>query len=638
MEPELYLPNDDCANGASCPGEGVFVPQQIGNIAMDAMFVGSDADVQADLGLADVDRYPLTDEVFPVVYDGALLTLGGLMDCFARKYPERAQLLNVLIETQGYQVTFEETPSASEAELERWLDGYDRLVRSARRNAVTNEDYLQVSEMVNHYGQENRRLNAMRHWHISAGRIYLSTRINRNIDVNNYFLGDDESLINPAATNAEGADWLNAVMGDWMSRSGIPGASDDEEFSDSRSARIAWGAMNVVFGAAEVVGGVVLTVGSAAGTLVTGGASAVGVVAGGAMTIAGFEAITQGIDMWRTPNETSHSMGWLGDGAFAMMNEFGVLDEDDQASFSRYWSFAMLGLSLGGAGVLGYAGDAVQASRAGMTVRNLDFLVDAPSRALASARQAIVGVKNARFGQLIVSYAPLPSGRIAMNINGVGRVVAPHWESLTRLRLRMNTAKRDWVQYRRAALASDEAGLLSLRGGINNTADAQKLTKEGLEISGISASRFDEFFEGVVLSPTAGNSSFNIGSRTLTVRGSVGTGTAIVGPYNEFKAINEILHEIAHAQRRYQYVRQNGSLTGYERVIGTSPRSQLYAAEEVLVERTAQARLLRIAEPRIAAERLYGNAAEASRLQRLLDDAIADSNEYLRIWARRAGE
>lgn len=321
-----------------------------------------------------------------------------------------------------------------------------------------------------------------------------------------------------------------------------------------------------------------------------------------------------------------------------MMNEFGVLDENDQASFNRYWSFAMLGLSLGATGVLGYAGDIAQANRAGMVGRNLDFVAEAPARALASARQAIVGVKNARFGQLIVSYAPMPSGRIAMNIQGVGRVVAPHWESLPRLRLRMNTAKLDWVQYRRAALAADEAGLLSLRGGINNTADARKLAKEGLEISGISASRFDEFFSSVVFDSTARNSSFNVGSRVLTIRGRVGTGTAIIGPYNEFKAINEVLHEIAHAQRRYQYARQNGSLNGFERVIGNAPTSPLFAAKEVLVESTAQARLLRIAEPRIAAERLYGNTAEADRLQRLLDDAIADSNEYLRSWARRAGD
>lgn len=336
MEPEYYLPNDDCANGSSCPGEGVFIPQQVGNTAMDAMFIGSDADTQADLGLANIDSYPLTDEVFPVIYDGALLTLDGLMDCFARKYPERAQLLNALIETQGYRVVFEENPTAAEAELVRQIGEYKKMVRRQVKNEGDSNREL-LNSMRDTLAREKATLSAMRHWHIEQGRIYLSTRINRNINVNNYLLGDDEELIDRLPTNEEGAGWLNAVMGDWMVRSGIPGATSDEEFTDSRNSRIVWGTLNVVFGAAEVVGGVVL----AAGTL------GWGTVAGGALTITGFEAITQGIDMWRTPNEASHSAGWLGDGAFAMMNKFGAMDENDQAAFSRYWSFAMLGLSLG---------------------------------------------------------------------------------------------------------------------------------------------------------------------------------------------------------------------------------------------------------------------------------------------------
>ena len=115
----------------------------------------------------------------------------------------------------------------------------------------------------------------------------------------------------------------------------------------------------------------------------------------------------------------------------------GVLDSSDQAAFNKYWAFAMLGLSLGGAGVMGFAGDAIQASRVGRGARAFDFVAEAPSRALGSARMAIVAVRNSRFGRLVVNYAPLPSGRIVLHIQGVGRAVAPMWESLVRLRLRI---------------------------------------------------------------------------------------------------------------------------------------------------------------------------------------------------------
>ncbi|UWQ79510.1 hypothetical protein K3725_00430 [Leisingera sp. S132] len=618
MEAEFYLPNDDCANGASCPGEGVFIPQQIGNTALDALFAGSDADVQADLGLANVDSYPLTDEVFPVILDAALLTLDGLMDCFARKYPERAQLLNALIETQGYRITFEENPTAAEAELETWLQNYGAMVRRQTRNAATNEDYALLNEMRDAYAREQRRLNAMRHWHFAPGEIYLSTRINRNIDVNNFLLGDDEDLINRAATNEEGADWLNAVMGDWMVRSGIPGATRDEEFTDSFSSRITWGTLNVVFGAAEVIGGVALTVGTLGW----------GTVAGGALSIAGFEAITQGIDMWRTPVESSHSAGWLGDGAFAMMNEFGVLEQNDQTSFNRYWSFAMLGLSLGGAGVLGFAGDVVQANRAGMAARNLDFVAEAPARALATARQAIVGVKNARFGQLTVSYAPLPSGRIAMNVQGVGRIVAPHWESLTRLRLRMNTTKREFVQERASKLQAGEAGLIALRGGVLNLNDAKQLVYQTAAHMGMSQRMTDQLISAISFGGRT--SSFNARG-ALRVATDIGyarnLGRQPMVDFNEFIAMNEIFHELTHAQRLSAWLRTGKSPEEYWRVFGA--QSPLNKAEEVSVELAAREWTEQIARPRIAQEQLYGSSAEAARLQQLLNEALDDSRAYV---------
>ncbi|MEP1520374.1 hypothetical protein [Ascidiaceihabitans sp.] len=231
------------------------------------------------------------------------------MDCFARKYPERAQLLSALIEQEGYDVKFHDEPDTEFQTIERQLDEMRRDYFEWHGNSGGHT-----------YSPAQRRLRSeLEHqqgnlidWSFDAKTLHIHSRINKNIDKFNWMFGaDDADLINHFPTNDEGAKWLNAVMGDWMSRSGIPGASDSEEFTDSFSSRIAWGTLNVVFGAVEVVGGIAVALGSTALTPVSGGTSVVGIVTGGAMTLAGFEAITQGFDMWRTPNEASHGAGWL---------------------------------------------------------------------------------------------------------------------------------------------------------------------------------------------------------------------------------------------------------------------------------------------------------------------------------------
>ncbi|OKH87848.1 hypothetical protein [Thalassospira sp. TSL5-1] len=629
-ETELYLPDDDCTAGGSCPGEGVFVPQQIGNTALDADFVGSDADIQCDLGLANIDRYPLTDELFPLIYDGAPMTLDGVMDCFARKYPERAQLLCALIEKEGYQVEWHEFP-------DREVDALRRKLREMRP-----ADWGANTPMYSARQREERsrlyeKISQLKHWRIENNKIIILSRIDRNIDETTYF-GDDESLLNYFPTSEEGADWLNAVMGDWMVRSGIPGASADEEFKDNWRSRVVWGGLNVVFGAADIVGGVVLVAGSTVGTAVTGGTSAVGIVAGGTMTLAGFEAITQGIDMWRTPDEVSHGSGWLGDGAFAMMNAFGVLEDDDVAAFNRYWAFTMLGLTLGGAGVIGFAGDAIQVGRAGRTA-TLDFVSEVPYPGLASAKMAIVGVKNARFGQFVAHYASLPSGRIVFNFQGLGHAVAPHWESLTRLRLRLFTSNRSFIQERAAKLGAGEAGLIALRGGVSSLEDAQNLVYQVAAHMGMSRRMTDEIISEITLGSAGQLSAFNA-RLNLRVSGDIGMARylrrAAIGDYNEFIAMNEIFHELTHAQRLQKWVQSGRHADDYWKRV--KPHSLGYDKEEFIVETTAQKWTRKIVEPRIAQELQYGNMEEAHRLKELLDEALEDSGEYIKHYKRRLGQ
>jgi len=85
-----YYTDMPCAEGQGCGGEGVVLPFDPGNTALDEMF-----------GFTDVEAMPLSDGVLPVIFDGALLTEEGLLDCFARHYSERAGFLLQLLSDEG---------------------------------------------------------------------------------------------------------------------------------------------------------------------------------------------------------------------------------------------------------------------------------------------------------------------------------------------------------------------------------------------------------------------------------------------------------------------------------------------------------------------------------------------------------
>ncbi|OKH87854.1 hypothetical protein LF95_14120 [Thalassospira sp. TSL5-1] len=63
-----------------------------------------------------------------------------------------------------------------------------------------------------------------------------------------------------------------------------------------------------------------------------------------------------------------------------------------------------------------------------------------------------------------------------------------------------------------------------------------------------------------------------------------------------------------------------------------------YDREEFHVETAAQNLTRKIVEPRISQELKYGNMDEARRLRDLLDEALEDSDEYIRIYKRRLGD
>ncbi len=419
-------------------------------------------------------------------------------------------------------------------------------------------------------------------------------------------------------------------MGDWMARNGIPEAGSSEEFTDSYSSRITWGSLNVVLGAVEVVGGVLL--------IPTGvGSFGVGAVAGVAMTVAGVDAFTQGLDMLWTPDEAAHTTGWLGDGVKAMATQFGHTSEDNYASFDKYWGFAMVGLSLGGAGVVAALPNA--ATKVALGNAKSVFHTAIESRALTHAKKALAGVKNATFGNFKISFVTLPSARTVFNIEGVGRIVAPSWESLPRLRLRFIVDNVAESQERARKLRKGEAGLVSLRGGIANQADAQKLVEEAAAAMGISLRELRIIVSKVGVKEVdpemlkIARSSFN-GRKEIKLRQDIGTPLNSSGEYNEFSALNEAMHEIWHAKRFDEHIRAGKNSNDYWHRQSTPQ----YWKEEALVEQAAQDRMKDIASPRIAQIRKHGSMTKATELENKLRETIDESNKYIKESLRKSGQ
>ncbi len=671
--------------------EGFFIPHGLDNIELDKEFIGSTLDTSLGLNIASIDDIPLSDELFPPILDAAPITLSGLLDNFALYYPERAQLLASLVETNGFTIDWIENPIEEEQRIKAELQALDMELDQQERQQAESYDkerkreLKELRERINYLEAKrihhsslqlidelertqreyykkrqeletafmgdieqleqaqrpqrdklNSRLDNIRHWNITDKTITLSSRINKNIDNLNWFFGiDDPDLVSYSPTNKEGAKWLNAVMGDWMVRNDMQGATSDEEFTDSFSSRIIWGSLNLVFGSIEVVSGICLVpTGS-----VTYGA---GTVAGVALTVAGLDAFTQGIDMLSTPEQSEHTTGWLGDSVKAMATQFGYITEDDHASFDKYWSFAILGLSLGGSGIVAVLPKA--AREIAFTTGRSAFHTVLKNQIMVNAKTAITGVKNAKFGKFTVSFATLPSARTIFNITGIGRFVAPVWESVTRLRLRFIADDFIEVRERARKLGRGDAGLVSIRGGIKTQADAQRLVEEAAKRMDVSAKRLSKLVSKIVIrtKPTRDGrpitSSFNPRTKVIAIRKDIGSpldNNAFFTEYNEFRAITEAMHEVGHALEFERQIKAGKTL---EEIVDNMGDVIKYNQEEVLVETAAQNYMRRIAESRIAQERRYGNADKADEFEAMLNQAIKESNEYIAKSTKQLGQ
>lgn len=492
--PRTYYVDKPCSEGAACGGEGIVLPFQEGNNKLDELF-----------GFTNVEELPLSDEILPVIFDGALLTEEGVLDCFARHYPKRAALLYQLLADEGsklglgYQLTFMDEQEKSvlinkagnlkeqintlepkHSELGARLRQKQGACRSLLRTDPSGFNIKQVREdfelVRSEYSQVESNLHELNRnltdvekiinndgkWRIDddACTVYLYESINCNVE--RMFLAEHmpftDDGIKPLPTNKEGADWLYAVMGDWMARNGHEGAEPEEEFFRNWLTRKAAGVALVGLGALEMFGGVSMTIGS----------SGLGTVAGVALTTVGFDTLTNGIDMLWTPKRHAGERGWIGDLINDTATHFG--NEEIAQAFNRGWAVTQIAVGLGAPLVIRYA--AKKATQVAASARNLGPIIQGQ---LDSARFAIAEIKGFQFGRgLKGDYSALPSGRGAVtSLEGLGRFRIPPMDSDIRVLMRLRKSAKKVIQARFARLTRHQGP-----GIVNDQASAVKLLEK----------------------------------------------------------------------------------------------------------------------------------------------------------------
>ena len=220
-------------------------------------------------------------------------------------------------------------------------------------------------------------------------------------------------------------------------------------------------------------------------------------------------------------------------------------------------------------------------------------------------------------------------------------MVVNTWESLPRLRLRMTTAKLDDVLERARTLRAGEAGLVSMRGGVQNVGQARKLVYEVGSMMGLSGPDVDRIVGTITLGTPGEVSAFRLSDRRLRIAYDIGNPRNLrySSNYNELVAINEVAHELHHALRLDRWLKRGRSVEDYLRKYGRQVQNgRRYWVEEIQVETAASEALQNYVRPRIELARLKGATDEVDRLTGLLDEALEDTEAYLRYSRGRAGQ
>ena len=616
--PREYYTDQPCTEGMGCGGEGVVLPFEEGNTALDEMF-----------GFTDVESLPLSDEVLPVIFDGALLTEDGVLDSFARHHPERAGFLLQLLSDggklgMGYTLEFVDDVAQTapmQQELAAAQSQYNELSAQQARLRGSVRSQLMMGGSPSSEMSEGQRLegeliplrNRMRALESalgSAGRwriddatktVHIYTTINTNVDrapLAEYVpMGDDG--INPLPTNKDGADWLHAVMGDWMARNGYPGAGSEEEFFRNWLTRNAAGVALVGLGALEMFGGVVATIGS----------SGLATVGGVALTVVGFDTLTNGIDMLWTPNRHAGERGWIGDLINDTALHFG--GEETAQKFNRGWAVTQIAAGLGAPVVIRYAAkNATRVKASGQNIRPV------ARGQLNEARLGIAEVKGHRFGRgFTADYSPLPSGRGAiMDFPGVGRMRLPALDSEMRVLLRLKRSTKAALQSRFARLTRHQGP-----GIVNDQASAVKLLEKVADHCGVDLWKYvDEVQYGSASTEAFKFPNFSVvgGKRVIRIPSDI-------SQTNKYMQLKTAGHELNHARIYGKFLQRMGPVRGHEEYWGAHRNfgTPLYAREEVVVESAAQLMIRSVFEGKVTGANL-----------RRLTDALDESADYIAGW------
>lgn len=611
-----YYTDMPCSEGQGCGGEGVVLPFEPGRTDLDDMF-----------GFTDVESLPLSDEILPVIFDGALLTEEGLLDCFARHYPERAAFLLQLLSDEGklglgyrFEFTDDITQAAPMRQaLQQAQEQYNEIAaRQAQlRGSIRSQmmgaprdggmgDRMAEGEALegdainlrNRIRDLETQLARLSRWDIDDNarviRVYstISTNVDRLPLAEHVPFGDDG--INPLPTNKEGADWLNAVMGDWMARNGYPGAGSEEEFFRNWLTRNAAGVALVGLGAIEMFGGVTVAFGS--GGLATAG--------GVALTVVGFDTLSQGAKMLWTPDRHASERGWIGDLIHSTAMHFG--GEETAQKFDRRWAVTQILAGVGAPVVIRYA--ATRATRVAASGKNIRPITNGQ---LDEARLAIAEVKGHKFGNgLVGDYSPLPSGRGGiLDFSGIGRMRLPALDSDMRVLLRLRRSTRAALQARFARLSRHQGP-----GIVNDQASATKLLEKAADHCGVDLWKYvDEVQYGPPTNPKFMNPNFTVEGRIRIIRLP-----STISQENKYMQLKTAAHEINHARIYDKIILRYGYIDGHDLWYSQGSNSRLYAREEVIVERAAQMMIRSVFEGQLSGKDL-----------RRLQDAINESKGYI---------
>ena len=333
----------------------------------------------------------------------------------------------------------------------------------------------------------------------------------------------------------------------------------------------------------------------------TGGLATVG---GVALTVVGFDAMTNGFDMLWTPNRHAGERGWIGDLINDTATHFG--GEEVAQKFNRGWAVTQIVVGLGAPLAIRYATKkATRVAASGQQIRPM------ARGQLDTARLGIAEIKGHKFGRgLTGDYAPLPSGRGAIiDLQGVGRFRLPALDSDIRVLMRLRRSAKATLQARFARLTRSQGPSI-----VRDQASATRLLEKAAEHSGVDLWKYvDEVRYGKFDAP-----SFSVQGRVRVIRIP-----STISQTNKYMQLKTAAHEINHARIYDKFLQRLGPTRGHDEYWGAHRDfgTPLYAREEVIVERGAEMLIRSVFEGKLTGKNL-----------RRFTEAINDSADYISGW------